>query len=59
MLIGLISPFITRPQSSEDISLPFEPSEDIDQINGRGHGRTRRTRKPIVDARKTRRKYEV
>jgi hypothetical protein len=57
---GLTFPFITPPQSSEDISLPLESSEDIDQSNGRGHRRTRRTRKPvvIVDARKTRRKYE-
>jgi hypothetical protein len=55
---GLTFPFITPPQSSEDISLPLESSEDIDQSNGRGHRRTRGTRKPvvIVDARKTRRK---
>ncbi|CAD6446942.1 e69ae59f-bc29-45bd-8069-c3230145b024 [Sclerotinia trifoliorum] len=58
-LDGLTSPFITPPQSSEDISLPLEPSEDIYRINGRGYGRTRRTRKLIVDARKTGRKYEI
>jgi hypothetical protein len=55
---GLAFPPITPPQSSEDISLPLELSEDIDQPNGRGHRRTRRTRKPvvIVDAQNTRRK---
>ncbi|TVY90852.1 hypothetical protein LAWI1_G005641, partial [Lachnellula willkommii] len=57
---GLTFPLITPPQSSEDSSLPLESSEDIDQSNGRGHRRTRRTRKQvvIVDARKTRRKHE-
>jgi len=57
---GLTFPLVTPPQSSEDTSLPLESSEDIGQSNGRGHKRTRRIRKPvvIVDARKTRRKYE-
>jgi hypothetical protein len=56
----LTFPPITPPQSSEYTSLPLESSEDIDQSNGRGHKRTRRTRKQvaIVDARKTRIKHE-
>ena len=56
---SLTFPPITPPQSSEDTSLPLELSEEIDQPNGRGHRRTRRTRKPvvIVDARNTRRKH--
>lgn len=56
----LTFPPITPPQSSEGTSLPLESSEDIDQSNGHGHKRTRRTRKQvvIVDARKTRRKHE-
>jgi hypothetical protein len=61
---------ITPPQSSKDISLPLESSEDIDDSNVRGHGRTRRTRTRAADtvdgprevdqksnARKTRRKH--
>jgi hypothetical protein len=56
----LTFPPITPPQSTEGTSLPLESSEDIDQSSGRGHKRTRRTRKQvvIVDARKTRGKHE-
>jgi hypothetical protein len=38
----------------------LESSEDIDQSNGRGQKRTRRTRPPvvIVDARKAHRKHK-
>ena len=56
----LTFPLVTPPQSSEGTSLPLESIEDIDQSNGRGHKRTRRTRKQvvIVDARKTCRKHE-
>jgi len=56
---GLIFSPVTPPESSKDISLPFELSEDIGQLNGRGHKRNHPTRKSaIVNARKTRRKYE-
>jgi hypothetical protein len=50
---GLTFPLVTPPQSSEDTSLR------LDQSNGRGHRKTRQTRKSvvIVDARKTRRKH--
>jgi hypothetical protein len=42
---------ITLPQLSNDVSLPLEPSEDIDDSNVilRGNRRTRRTRTRVVD----------
>ncbi len=57
---GPAFPLVSPPQSSEDTSLPLESSKDIDQSNGRGQRRTRRTRPPVVavDARKTRKKHK-
>jgi len=42
-------PLITPPQSSHDMSLPLESSEDIDDSNVRGHRRPRRIRTRTVD----------
>ena len=62
---------ITPPQSSKDISLPLESSEDVDDSNVRGQRRSRRARTRATDpvegprdvdhksnARKTGRKHE-
>jgi hypothetical protein len=44
---ALTFPLVTPPQSTEDISLPLESSEDIDDSHVRGHRSTRSTsRKP-------------
>ena len=61
---------ITPPQSSKDISLPLESSEDVDDSNVRGQRRSRQARTRATDpvegprdvdhksnARKTRRKH--
>jgi hypothetical protein len=59
-LDSLIFPFITPLHLSKDTSLSLESSEDLNQSNGRGYRRTRRTRKlvVIVDARQTRKKHQ-
>lgn len=51
-------PPVTPPYSSENVSLPLESHESVDDSNTHGHRRSRRSRVPIDNskARKTRRR---